>query len=171
MKAVFIPLLLFFTCSAGATQVEVGFSPEGSARQVVINAINSAQSSIHMMAYSFTAPDIMKALANANDRGVNVKIVVDEKGNRTKSSLAAMNYIVNHGIELRTDNNFRIQHDKVLIIDRNTVELGSFNYTYSAEKYNSENAMVIHDDPEIAGIYDKHWLDRWNRGNDYSPSY
>lgn len=151
--------------------MDVGFSPEGSAQQIVLNAINSSQKSIHVMAYSFTAPDIMKALARAKDRGVEVKIVVDEKGNLTKSSLAAMNYIVNHGIALRTDNDFRIQHDKVMIIDSDTVELGSFNFTYSAEKYNSENAMVIHDNPEIAGLYDKHWLDRWNRGSEYSPSY
>lgn len=171
MKSSLIPFVLLFTFSAGATQVDVGFSPEGSARQIVLNAINSAQKSIHVMAYSFTAPDIITALASAKDRGVDVKIVVDEKGNRTKSSLAAMNYVVNHGIELRTDNDFKIQHDKVLIIDSNTVELGSFNFTYSAEKYNSENAMVIHDDPEIAGLYDKHWLDRWNRGNYYSPGY
>lgn len=42
--------------------VQVGYSPEGSARVLVLSAIDSAKTSIRMMAYSFTAPDIMKAL-------------------------------------------------------------------------------------------------------------
>ncbi|EPI4852943.1 hypothetical protein ACS6BO_005243, partial [Escherichia coli] len=38
--------------------VQVGYSPEGSARVLVLSAIDSAKTSIRMMAYSFTAPDI-----------------------------------------------------------------------------------------------------------------
>jgi len=171
MKKIIFPLLLISSFNACATHVDVGFSPEGSARDVVIKAIDSAQSSIHMMAYSFTAPDIMKALAKAKDRGVDIKIVIDDKGNHGKASLAAMNYIVNHGIALRTDSDFKIQHDKVMIIDGSTVELGSFNYTASAEHSNSENAMVIYDNKDVANLYDQHWSDRWNRGKSYSSSY
>ena len=44
--------------------VQVGYSPEGSARVLVLSAIDSAKTSIRMMAYSFTAPDIMKALVS-----------------------------------------------------------------------------------------------------------
>ncbi|MEB1024009.1 phospholipase D-like domain-containing protein, partial [Citrobacter freundii] len=54
--------------------VQVGYSPEGSARVLVLSAIDSAKTSIRMMAYSFTAPDIMKALVAAKKRGVDVKI-------------------------------------------------------------------------------------------------
>lgn len=47
--------------------VQVGYSPEGSARVLVLSAIDSAKTSIRMMAYSFTAPDIMKALVAAKN--------------------------------------------------------------------------------------------------------
>lgn len=40
--------------------VRVGFSPEGSATQLVLDTINNARYSIRMMAYSFTDPDVMK---------------------------------------------------------------------------------------------------------------
>ncbi|HBU8539722.1 TPA: phospholipase D family protein, partial [Proteus mirabilis] len=46
-----------------------------------------------------------------------------------------------------------------------------FNYTASAEKYNSENAIVMWDAPELAGQYLKHWQSRWNQGRDFTPSY
>jgi phosphatidylserine/phosphatidylglycerophosphate/cardiolipin synthase-like enzyme len=73
-----------------------------SARVLVLSAIDSAKTS-WMMAYSFTAPDIMKALVAAKKRGVDVKIVIDERGNTGRASIAAMNYIANSGIPLRTD--------------------------------------------------------------------
>ncbi|RYF40322.1 MAG: phospholipase D family protein, partial [Cytophagaceae bacterium] len=51
----------------------MGFSPEGTGRLLVLNTIGSAQQSIRMMAYSFTDPDVMKALIAAHQRGVDVK--------------------------------------------------------------------------------------------------
>ncbi|MBS0876530.1 MULTISPECIES: phospholipase D family protein [unclassified Tatumella] len=156
---------------AAEPQIEAGFSPEGTARTLVLETINSAHSSIRMLAYSFTAPDIMQALANASKRGVDIKIVVDEKGNKGKASLAAMNFIVNNGIPLRTDRHYPIQHDKTLIVDDQTVETGSFNYTASAEKRNSENVVVIHNSPSLAQAYLKHWQVRWDYGQDYQSAY
>lgn len=157
--------------NAAESQIETGFSPEGSARTLVLKTINSAHHSIRMLSYSFTAPDIMKALAEAHDRGVDVRIVVDERGNHNKSSRAAMNYIVNHGIPLRTDHHYPIQHDKVMIIDGDTVETGSFNYTASAERRNSENVVVIHHAPALAQAYLAHWQTRWEYGEEYLSGY
>lgn len=170
MKKLLLVTLFTAFCSH-ASDLNVGFSPEGSAREVVLDAIGEAQRSIHMMAYSFTAPDIVRALADAHKRGVDVRVVVDEKGNKSRPSIAAMNYAVNNGIALRTDGDFKIQHDKVMIIDGDTVETGSFNFTASAEKYNSENALVISGVPELAKRYEAHWADRWNRGTEYRSAY
>jgi phosphatidylserine/phosphatidylglycerophosphate/cardiolipin synthase-like enzyme len=68
------------------------------------------------------------ALVRAKQRGVDVKIVLDEKGNRSKASQAAMNVVVNAGIPLRTNGHYAM-HDKVIIVDNHTVESGSFNMT------------------------------------------
>ncbi|WP_423776938.1 phospholipase D-like domain-containing protein [Citrobacter freundii] len=92
--------------------VQVGFSPEGSAQTLVIGAIDSAQSSIRMMAYSFTAMDIMQALVKAKNRGVDVKIVIDERGNRNDVSHRAMKFIVKNEIPLRVDSDFPIRGGK-----------------------------------------------------------
>ena len=162
---------VIFSVSAAGPSVDVGFSPEGSARTLVLETIASAHSSIRMLSYSFTAPDIIRALADARKRGVDVKIVVDERGNRSKSSIAAMNFIVNNGIPLRTDHHYPIQHDKVIIVDGKTVETGSFNYTASAERRNSENVVVIHDLPPLARTYLLHWQERWDYGQDYQSAY
>lgn len=115
-----------------AASIETGYSPEGTALQLVLKTINSAQQEIRLMGYSFTSPEVVSALVRAKHRGVDVKIVLDEKGNRSKASQAAMNVVVNAGIPLRTNGHYAIMHDKVIIVDNHTVESGSFNMTRSA---------------------------------------
>lgn len=157
--------------AAAASPVQVGFSPEGSALQLVLKTIESAQQEIRLMGYSFTSPEVVSALVRAKRRGVDVKIVLDEKGNRSKASQAAMNVVVNAGIPLRTNGRYAIMHDKVIIVDNHTVEAGSFNYTRSAASRNSENVLVINEVPEVAQTYLQHWQSRWDGGTEWHSSY
>lgn len=163
---------LFSSAAALANpSVQVGFSPEGSARTLVLNTINGAQHTIRMSGYSFTAADIAKALANAERRGVDVKIILDAKGNRSRYSKAAMNVVTNAGAGVRTTDTYKIHHDKILIVDSNKVETGSFNYTKAAEESNSENAVVLQEMPGVADIYLQHWASRWETGKDWHSMY
>jgi phosphatidylserine/phosphatidylglycerophosphate/cardiolipin synthase-like enzyme len=102
---------------------------------------------------------------------VDVKVVLDEKGNRGKASVAAMNLLVNVGIPVRTVSKFKIMHDKLFIVDNQSVELGLFNYTLSAARSNSENALVVRDVPALAQTYLSHWQSRWDMGTDWQSSY
>lgn len=154
-----------------APSLDVGFSPEGSAHQLVIRTLDSARESIRLMGYSFTSPEIVKSLVAAKRRGVDVRVVVDDKGNRSKASLAAMNIVVNAGIPLRTNNQYKIMHDKVIITDGENVELGSYNYTRSAADANSENALVVRGVPALAQTYLAHWQLRWDGGEEWHSSY
>lgn len=151
--------------------IRVGFSPEGSARQLVLETIGSAQRSIQILAYAFQAPDIMQALVDAKQRGVEVRVVVDKKRNQNKTSRKAMDFVARHGVELlRTNDHFHIHHDKTVIVDGETVETGSFNFAPSAETLNSENVVVIRNAPEVARQYLAHWQSRWNLGQPYAPA-
>jgi len=147
--------------------VQVGFSPEGSARQLVLETIGSAKRDIRMLAYAFQAPDIAQALVDAKHRGVVVRIVVDRKRNLGKTSRTAMDLVTRNGIELRTNDRFHIHHDKTIIVDEETVETGSFNFAPSAETLNSENVVVIRGMPEVARQYVVHWQSRWDGGKAY----
>ncbi|VVE57539.1 endonuclease [Pandoraea anhela] len=144
--------------------VQVGFSPEGSARSLVLDTLGSAKHSIRMLAYSFQAPDIMEALVAAKRRGVDVRVVVDKQRNEGKTSRAAMDFVTRHGVEVRTNDRFHIHHDKTIVVDGATVETGSFNFAESAETGNSENVVVICNMPDVARQYLEHWQSRWDLG-------
>lgn len=163
--------LLPFGAALAAPSIDVGFSPEGSALQLVLRTIDDAQHSIRLMGYSFTSPEVARELVAARRRGVDVKVVVDEKGNKGKASVAAMNLLVNVGIPVRTISKYKISHDKVIIVDNQTIETGSFNYTRSAAEANSENALVVNGLPELAKTYLAHWQSRWDVGTDWHSSY
>lgn len=147
--------------------VQVGFSPEGSARKLVLETIASAQRSIQMLAYAFQAPDIAQALVDAQKRGVQVRVVIDSKRNLGKTSRKAMDAVTAGGVELRTNDHFHIHHDKTVIVDGETVQTGSFNYAPSAETANSENVVVIRGMPDVARQYLGHWQSRWDLGKPY----
>ncbi|SVU27549.1 endonuclease [Klebsiella pneumoniae] len=156
-----------------AASIETGYSPEGTALQLVLKTINSAQQEIRLMGYSFTSPEVAGALVRAKQRGLDVKVVLDWKANSAKGSagVAAMNQLANAGIPVRTVSQFKIMHDKVIITDGRNVETGSFNYSRAVANSNSENALVIRDYPALADTYLKHWQSRWEMGRDWSASY
>lgn len=86
-----------------AATVEAGFSPEGTALQLVLKTIETAQQEIRLMGYSFTSPEVARALVRAKRRGVDVGVVLDWKANTGKNnnaSKAAMNILVGAGIPM-----------------------------------------------------------------------
>jgi len=56
------------------------------------------------------------------------------------------------GLDVLRDANEGLMHHKVMIIDENTVILGSYNFTNSAETKNDENLIVIYN-VEIAAQF------------------
>lgn len=164
-------LTLSSAVASAAPSIVVGFSPEGSALQVVVQTLAEARQSIRMMGYSFTSPEVVKRLLEAKDRGVDVQVVLDDNGNHSKSSVAAINLLVNHNIPVRMNSRYKIQHDKVIITDGRNVETGSFNFTASAAHANSENALLLRDVPEIASQYLAHWQSRWEQGEPATATY
>lgn len=165
-------LILLFSAHVHAqTSIECAFSPDGDAETLILKVIDSSEKSIRMAAYSFTSPPVMKSLLAAKKRGVDVKIVIDQKGNRDRANKSAMNLMVNANIPLRTISKYKIHHDKYIVADGKTVETGSFNYSKAAATSNSENVVVIWNDPEIANRYLQHWESRWEKGTDWKSEY
>ncbi len=154
-----------------AQELLVGFSPEGSAQEVVLDTIERARQEICVMSYSFTSPQVVQALISASKRKVTVKIVVDKNGNTGRASIAALNALKNAGIAVRVNDSYRIQHDKIIISDQRHVQTGSFNYTSSADKFNSENVIEFINNPRLAEVYLEHFNSRWNEGENYQPAY
>lgn len=154
-----------------SAQIEAGFSPNGGAERLILKVINASQKSIRLAAYSFTSPKVVRALLDARRRGVDVRVVVDDKGNQSKSGTAALNLLAGAGIPARLNSAYAIHHDKYIVADGLHVQTGSFNYSQAAAKSNSENVLVIWHNPELAAAYLRHWQSRFDASVAFKPTY
>jgi phosphatidylserine/phosphatidylglycerophosphate/cardiolipin synthase-like enzyme len=134
--------------------INVHFSPNGGSTQFIVDAINNAQDSVFVQAYSFTSQPIADALVNKKKQGKNVQAILDKSdviGNGT-----LINHLINNSITVYVDHKHAIAHNKILIIDQKIVFTGSFNFTNAAEHSNAENSLEIVD-TSLAAIYQKNW--------------
>ena len=149
-------------------QVEYAFSPREGAEGLVLKVIRSSRHDIRMLAYALTSAPVVGALIEAKKRGVDVAVVADYKENiradHSGKAHAALGALANAGIPVRTISVYPIHHDKVLVVDGATVQTGSFNYTQAAANSNSENVIVLWNNPALAKGYLAHWQRNWRQG-------
>jgi len=155
--------------------IEVAFSPNEGALELVLKVINSARSEVRVMAYSFTSAPVSKALIAAQKRGVAVKLVVDHKSNmgedRSGKARSALAALANAGVDVRTIDAYAIAHDKVIIVDAKTVQTGSFNYSASAVSRNSENVLVNWGNQALAQAYMRHFERNYRQSRKLNLGY
>jgi phosphatidylserine/phosphatidylglycerophosphate/cardiolipin synthase-like enzyme len=137
------------------TPVHVYFSPNGGCTHAIIETISKSKSEILVQAYIFTSEPIAKALLGAHKRGVKVFVILD-KGQK-KDGYSPATFFANQGIPAYIDSTHARAHDKVMIIDQETVITGSFNFSKSAETQNSENVLIIKSS-ELASLYRENWM-------------
>jgi phosphatidylserine/phosphatidylglycerophosphate/cardiolipin synthase-like enzyme len=156
-----IPIL----CQEKSTTWSVYFSPKGGCIEAIIKELDRSKTSVLVQAYYFTSAPIAKALLNAHKRGVKVEVILD-KSQRTQKYSSA-DFLANSGIPTKIDTVHAIAHNKVMVIDGETVITGSFNFTRAAEEKNAENLLVIRD-KALAAKYLKNWQEHAQHSEVYA---
>jgi phosphatidylserine/phosphatidylglycerophosphate/cardiolipin synthase-like enzyme len=168
-------ILLFGLCCLPACQpiveadrpppvIEVRFSPKGGCTEAVVRQLDAARSRVLVQAYSFTSAPIAKALVEAHNRGVDVKVILDDSQRSEKYTSA--DFVAHAGIPTFIDAKHAIAHNKVMVIDGETIITGSFNFTKAAEEKNAENLLVIRD-KALAKKYEDNWQRHWDHSEEY----
>ena len=150
--------------SAGAQQLEVYFSPQGGATAAIVRAVDGARISLHVQAYTLTSAPILKAISAAHRRGVLVKVILDQS--QLTDKFSALPFLLAAGVPTWIDVAHQIAHNKIMIIDGETVITGSFNFTRSAEYYNAENLLVIRD-KALADRYEANFQEQLRHSQPY----
>jgi len=131
--------------------VNVYFSPDDGVMDIILQEVYGAREEIAFLGYSFTSDPLAQALVDKARQGVRVMGVFD-------SDMVAANtgsdyeWLLDAGLPVCRDGEKGLMHHKVIIIDRQVVITGSYNFTASAERYNDENILVLRD-PRLAEMY------------------
>ena len=145
-------------------KTEVYFSLYDNPQKEIIKNINQAEAFINIAMYIFTDREIVLPLVKAQERGVKVRLYLDK--DQVDYKYSQSRFLVQKGIKTRISTNNYIMHNKFAIIDNRLLLTGSYNWTFSANKRNDENLMVI-DDPEIIEIFQNQFVILWTKK--YSP--
>jgi phosphatidylserine/phosphatidylglycerophosphate/cardiolipin synthase-like enzyme len=134
------------------TAVENYFSPADDVMDKLIRYVSGARKSIHFMAFTFTYENLANAIIERSKAGLDVQGVIEGQD----AAQGVMAYLYCARTPVKVDGNKYIMHHKVIIIDGQVVITGSFNFTRSADVYNDENVVVIHN-AAIAAQYEQEY--------------
>lgn len=123
-----------------AALVQPVFSPEDS-EPVLLGLVGSARESVDVLLYQFSYTPLQDALVDASNRGVLVRVVLDPQ---VESNLFTAEKLALSGVSVRwASREFASTHAKVLVVDGDTVFVGSTNWSRHAMKLNREAAVVV----------------------------
>jgi len=157
--------------------------------QVVVDFIDGAEKRLEIAVQELDNLLIPEAIIRARQRKVLVKLVVEqdylraakakrdpwEPLGRQEPNRAVFNAILRTNIDVKTDYNTSIFHQKFIVRDRTAVLTGSTNFTATGTHTNLNHIIVIHD-KRIASVYAREFREiqrghfgKYNEGHDSIP--
>jgi phosphatidylserine/phosphatidylglycerophosphate/cardiolipin synthase-like enzyme len=150
---------------AQAEILGVYFTPPTGAATAIEQALDQSEREVLVQAYGFTHNAIAQALVRAHQRGVVVRVLLDDKSSTTNRYVIDM--LMQANVALRLDGKHAIAHNKVMVIDESVIITGSFNFTNSAATRNAENFLVLKSHA-LALRYKSEWKNHWGHGRELS---
>lgn len=165
-------------------QIEALFSPSKETEDAMIQLIDGAKKSVHVAAMSFDSQNLAQALINAHKRGLDVRLLADlehlqgyneddvkitaeEKKEYKEDQHGAVARMAKNGVSVRADVKYPTQHSKIILIDGEVVQTGSYNYTDASRDQFSENVVIIRNAPDVAKKFEEYWLQLWEGGKPF----
>ena len=145
---------------------------------VLLQLLGQAERSIHVSMYRMSyysgygdslANDILHALTDAAHRGLDVKVLLDDcayYADSAEANLTSAIVLHQRGVEVRLDDPSLTTHAKLVVIDGETVLLGSTNWNYYSLEMNCETDVVFVNLPEVAATFEAYFHSLWSSGRD-----
>ena len=130
----------------------------------LIEKINAAQTSIHIVSFEFDLTPVAEALVAAKQRGVDVLWVTDDEHGLeadVEPGHGQFAMLQDAGIQVRSDTRSALMHNKFWIFDGQIVWTGSTNITENGIFKQDNNTLVIKL-PELAAIYEREFQEMWD---------
>ncbi len=159
-------------------------------RQAIVGFIDGAKKRLDIAVQELDSRDIAHAIVRARQRKVQVRLVVEgdylragkvsadpwKPGGKYEINRAIQNAILRTAINIRSDYNPNIFHQKFIVRDGSALLTGSTNFTDSGTSSNL-NHLVIVRSRKVANLYSREYREiqhghfgKLNEGHDPAPS-
>ena len=143
-----------------AIQSHAFFTPGDDCARRIVDLIQQAKSSVDICVFTITYDQIARAIIDAHQRGVKVRIVTDEGKSRDVGS--DIERLIHEGLRVRLEQTNHHMHHKFAIFDEATLLNGSYNWTRSAALHNQENILITND-PSLIRDFGREFERLWNQ--------
>lgn len=125
---------------------------QGGIDEHLVALMDRAQKTLDVCVYDFDLTRVATAMADAQRRGVRVRMVTDSDTLKKAKTLQAFTILQEADIPIVGDSRNALMHDKFTIVDGEWVQTGSWNYTV-ADTYRLNNNLLIIHSSELAENY------------------
>lgn len=139
--------------------VDVLFSPQDNISMYLVDFISKSQRRVWLAGYTFTHPGVARAIVQAKERGLDVRVVLDSS--QAGGQYSGATFLRNAGVSVWINSRHAIMHHKLILCDEDRVGFGSANFTKAAMsgskggggKSNAENFNLFVGVPGLAKQY------------------
>lgn len=156
-------------------QISMFTQPEAGTRPVV-QAIDGAQKSVWLQIYMLTDPAVINALGRASARGIDVRVLLEEKpytpaapgGGTNPSTQRTAATLETSGVKVAwTNPRFNFTHAKSMLVDGRVAYVLSYNLTKAATHENREFGVINAAQSDVEELK-RIFIADWNR-QPYQP--
>lgn len=154
-----------FVFSIGCYAAQLIIEP-GMGREPILRAMNRSKHSIDLVMYGFTDEILLNSLLKQQSQGKTVNIILEKQPYKTThenvKTIKKLNKAKIPWIDGAPD--YRLTHQKTLIIDNEQAIIMTFNFTKSTFKRNKQrNFALIIDNPAEVKEIAAHFSSDWHR--------
>ncbi|MFH1619766.1 MAG: phospholipase D-like domain-containing protein [bacterium] len=138
------------------------FSGQADIAALIASSIDNSRTSVEAALYGLTLQGVAEALVRAKNRGVAVRVIMNESHALYRRS-REVQFLLDNGVKIRTlrgSSKYGIMHNKLAIFDSRAIVTGSFNWSTTANTINHENAIFNSEDAMVKG-YRNYWNWMW----------
>jgi phosphatidylserine/phosphatidylglycerophosphate/cardiolipin synthase-like enzyme len=137
--------------------------PDDSAKPI-LDAINGATKSLRVKMFLFSDPELLKAVIDAKNRGVHVRVMLNPARRSGESENAETHKkLKSAGIEVLDSNPaFDVTHEKSMVVDDATAYVKSLNWDVKNLTETRDYAVVTTHEPEVKEVIECFEAD-WHR--------
>ncbi|MFW5748330.1 MAG: phospholipase D-like domain-containing protein [Chloroflexota bacterium] len=134
----------------------------GGVDEIIVSLIENTQRTLDIAAFEWKNACITRAVIDAAERGVQVRMVVDDEHVVEENEeyilegeVSPFQWIIDAGIPWRDDDRSALMHNKFMIFDGTLVTTGSMNYTPRGTYSNNNNVVVLRSQPAVRTYQDE----------------
>lgn len=153
--------------------MQVAFPPWDDAESLLLETLARAQHEILVQAFLMTSRPIVASLIAAKQRGLDVRVLADAR-QHADHPVSLLGALADKGIPVWLETRYRHAHNKIMVIDDGTKDVvvvtGSYNFTRSAQRMNSENLILIRGNSELARLFRQNWERHRNEASELTSA-